>query len=70
MRTGAWILRHLAEVGASELEDLRLELVLTPKELKSLRSPLERCGAIVARPIVYEEPYRHTSVLALGPGAP
>ena len=37
---------------------------LTPKELKSLRSPLERCGAVVARSIVYEEPHRHTSLLA------
>jgi len=39
-------------------------LALTPKELKSLRSPLERCGAVVARSMVYEEPHRHTSVLA------
>ena len=60
----AQLLRHLADVGPSELEDLQLELALTPKELKSLRSPLERCGAIVARPIVYEEPHRHTSLLA------
>jgi hypothetical protein len=59
----ARLLRHLADVGPSELEDLRAELTLTPKELKSLRSPLERCGAIVARSIVYEEPHRHTSVL-------
>ena len=27
----------------------RLELGLKPKELKAIRSPLERCGAIVAR---------------------
>ena len=58
------LLRHLADVGPSELEDLQTELSLTPKELKSLRYPLERCGAIVARSIVYEEPHRHTSVLA------
>jgi hypothetical protein len=25
--------------------------------------PLERCGAIVARPLVYEAPHRHTSLL-------
>jgi hypothetical protein len=37
---------------------------LTPKELKSLRSPLERCGAVVARSIVYDDPHRHTSLLA------
>jgi hypothetical protein len=59
----ARLLRHLAEAGPSELEDLQTELALAPKELKSLRSPLERCGAVVARSIVYEEPHRHTSVV-------
>ncbi|HEY8108160.1 MAG TPA: hypothetical protein VIC70_05610, partial [Gaiellaceae bacterium] len=58
------LLRHLAEAGPSELQDLQTELSLTPKELKQLRHPLERCGAIVARALVYEEPHRHTSVLA------
>jgi hypothetical protein len=57
------LLVHLAEAGPSELEDLQLELGLKPKELKALRSPLERCGAIVSRSIVYEEPHRHTSEL-------
>jgi hypothetical protein len=60
----ARLLRHLADAGPSELEDLQTELSLAPKELKGLRSPLERCGAIVARSIVYEEPHRHTSLLA------
>jgi hypothetical protein len=60
----ALLLRHLADAGPSELEDLQTELALTPKELKSIRSPLERCGAVVARSIVYEEPHRHTSLLA------
>jgi hypothetical protein len=60
----ARLLRHLADAGPSELEDLQIELALTPKELKSLRSPLERCGAIVARSSVYEDPHRHTSLLA------
>jgi hypothetical protein len=60
----ARLLRHLAEAGPSELEDLQTELTLAPKELKQLRYPLERCGAVVARSIVYEEPHRHTSVLA------
>ena len=61
----AWarLLRHLADAGPSELDDLQTELALAPKELKSIRSPLERCGAIVARSIVYEEPHRHTSLL-------
>ena len=40
------------------------ELGLRPKELKSLRSPLERRGAIVSRSVVYEDPHRHTSELA------
>ena len=57
------LLRHLADAGPSELEDLQTELALSPKELKSLRSPLERCGAVVARSIVDEEPHRHTSIL-------
>jgi hypothetical protein len=60
----ARLLRHLADAGPSELEDLQAELSLTPKQLKSLRSPLERCGAVVARSVVYEEPHRHTSLLA------
>ena len=59
----ARLLRHLAEAGPSELDDLQLELGLKPKELKHLRSPLERCGAVVSRSIVYEEPHRHTSEL-------
>lgn len=58
------LLRHLAEAGPSELGDLQLELGLTPRELKRLRTPLERCGAVVARSIVYEDPHRHTSELA------
>jgi len=59
----ARLLRHLASAGPSELEDLRLELDLKPKELKRLRAPLERCGAVVSRSVVYEDPHRHTSEL-------
>jgi hypothetical protein len=58
------LLRHLAETGPSELEDLQLELALSPKELRRLRTPLERCGAVVARSVIYEEPHRHTSLLS------
>ena len=57
------LLRHLADAGPSELGDLQTELSLAPKELKQLRSPLERCGAIVSRATVYDEPDRHTSLL-------
>ena len=47
----AWrrLLDHLARVGPSTTEDLRTELSLKRQELKALRSPLERCGVIVAR---------------------
>lgn len=63
-RTDDPLLRHLEAAGPSELGDLQLELGLTPKELRRLRAPLERCGAVVARSVVYEEPHRHTSVLS------
>ncbi len=43
------LLDHLAVAGPSNIEDLYVELGLKPKELKRLRSPLERCGAVVAR---------------------
>ena len=43
------LLDHLARVGPSTTEDLRTELGLKRQELKALRSPLERCGAIVTR---------------------
>lgn len=46
------LLGHLAAAGPSLREDLLLELQLKPKELKSILSPLERCGAVVSRPIV------------------
>lgn len=60
----ARLLRHLADAGPSELDDLQTELALSPKELKSPRHPLERCGAVVARSIADDEPHRHTSLLA------
>jgi len=44
----ARLLDHLAEAGPSTIEDLQLELGLKPKEVKSLRAPLERCGAIIS----------------------
>jgi hypothetical protein len=60
----ARLLRHLAEAGPSDLDDLQLELELKPKELKAIRTPLERCGAIVSRALVYSDPHRHTSELS------
>jgi hypothetical protein len=43
------LLEHLAAAGPSAPEDLQVELGLKPKDLKQLRLPLERCGAIVTR---------------------
>jgi hypothetical protein len=59
-------LDHLADAGPSTLEDLQTELGLKPKELKALRSPLERCGAVVSRGLRVELPdgsHTHTSEL-------
>jgi hypothetical protein len=49
----AWrrLLDHLAMAGPSLIDDLRVELDLKRQELKALRYPLERCGAIVARSV-------------------
>lgn len=46
------ILRHLAEAGPSTADDVQAELGLKPKELKALRYPLERCGAVISREVV------------------
>jgi hypothetical protein len=45
----ALLLRHLGNMGPSLTEDVVRELDLKPKELKAIRTPLERCGAVVAR---------------------
>jgi hypothetical protein len=45
----ARLLRHLSAAGPSQPQDLQTELGLRPRDLKALRYPLERCGAIVAR---------------------
>jgi hypothetical protein len=46
------LLDHLAVAGPSLVDEVRVELGLKRQELKALRSPLERCGAIVARSVV------------------
>jgi hypothetical protein len=46
------LLRHLAETGPSIADDIEVELGLKHRELRSLRSPLQRCGALVARSVV------------------
>jgi hypothetical protein len=60
------LLRHLAAAGPSTLDDLQTELSLKPKELKDIRSPLERCGAVVARSVVLatDGGHVHSSELA------
>jgi hypothetical protein len=60
------LLSHLADAGPSTLDDLQTELALKPKELRLLRSPLERCGALVSRSVRVELPdggHTHTSEL-------
>jgi hypothetical protein len=60
------LLDHLAAAGPSGLDDLRLELGLKRQELRSLRAPLERCGAIVARSVEVTagQGHLHSSELA------
>jgi hypothetical protein len=47
-REAKWapLLAHLTAAGPSTPTDLQTELGLKPRDLKSLRTPLERCGAI------------------------
>jgi hypothetical protein len=60
------LLDHLADAGPSGIDDLRTELGLTRQALKSLRTPLERCGAIVSRSlqVTAGEGHLHSSELA------
>jgi hypothetical protein len=46
------LLRHLAEAGPSVTDDIEVELGLKRQELRSIRVPLQRCGALLARSIV------------------
>ena len=64
--TWASFLSHLANAGPSTLDDLQTELNIRPRDLKSLRAPLERCGAIVSRSLRVALPeggHAHTSEL-------
>ncbi len=58
-RGWARLLDHLAAAGPSSIEDLRTELGLSPPELRSLRAPLERCGAIISRSLLVTDGDRH-----------
>jgi hypothetical protein len=46
------LLRHLAEAGPSLADDVERELELTHQELRALRTPLQRCGALVATAVI------------------
>ena len=64
--TWASFLLHLANAGPSTLDDLQTELNIRPRDLRSLRAPLERCGAIVSRSlriVLPEGGHAHTSEL-------
>ena len=64
--TWASFLLHLANAGPSTLDDLQTELNIRRRDLKSLRAPLERCGAIVSRSlriVLPEGGHAHTSEL-------
>ncbi len=60
------LLDHLADAGPSSVDDLQFELSLKRQELKALRAPLERCGAIVSRSrqVSAGEAEQHASELA------
>jgi len=64
-RGWARLLDHLAAAGPSSTGDLRTELGLKRQELKSLRAPLERCGAIISRSlqVTAGEGHQHLSEL-------
>jgi len=59
------LLDHLAAAGPSSIDGLRTELGLKRQELKSLRAPLERCGAIISRSlqVTAGEGHQHSSEL-------
>jgi hypothetical protein len=60
------LLDHLGAGGPASTEDLRTELGMARQELRSLRAPLERCGAVVSRSVQVTagEGHLHTSELA------
>jgi hypothetical protein len=60
------VLDHLAAAGPASIDDLRTELGLKRQELRLLRAPLERCGAIVSRSleVTAGEMHLHSSVLS------
>ena len=64
-RGWARLLDHLAAAGPSSTDDLRTELGLNRQQLNALRSPLQRCGAIISRSlqVTAGEGHQHSSEL-------
>ncbi|MGB2953449.1 MAG: hypothetical protein WBB74_08650 [Gaiellaceae bacterium] len=61
------LLAHLQAAGPSLLDDVKTELGLEPKALRSLRARLERIGALVPREVRLELPdggHEHTTELS------
>lgn len=60
------LLRHLADVGPSDLDDLKLELGWSSPRMRRARAPLERSGALVSQSVtrpVQDGGHFHSSVL-------
>jgi hypothetical protein len=59
------LLDHLAQAGPASVDELRVELRLKRQELNALRTPLERCGAVIARSlkVTAGEGHLHSSEL-------
>jgi hypothetical protein len=64
--TAQRLVRHLADGGPAAVDELKEELGLDARQLRGVRSRLERVGAVVARDLRIETPaggHRHTSEL-------
>ena len=62
----ARLLRHLAEAGPSRPDELQTELGLSARDLRALRAPLERSGALASRSLRLDTAggHVHTSAVA------
>jgi hypothetical protein len=64
--TAQQLVRHLADTGPAAVDELKEELDLDARELRGVRTRLERIGAVVARDLRIETAaggHRHTSEL-------
>jgi len=65
----ARVLDHLVDAGPSTPADLCVELGLERRQLKAIRVPLERCGAIVGRWEGEQNVLHRWDQLGVGPGS-